>query len=137
MKLIVKCPACRHENIAPHQVNYRIDYAKRYGENFPLSCKSCNETTEFHVDDIKAIDYSLVEIIKNRIFVFAITWVVTFVLGFFLVGILGGIVLSLIFTIISMFLVKRNNSKQNLIFNKYKLKGRVSGVDFKKLGVEK
>lgn len=52
MKLIVKCNKCRHENKAPHHVNNRIDYAKQYGDNFSLTCKSCNETGEYHVDDI-------------------------------------------------------------------------------------
>lgn len=132
MKLIVKCPKCRHENKAPHHIDNRIDYAKNYGDNFILTCKSCNQTTEFHVDDIKAVDFSIGEIIKNRLNVFAVTFVVILVLGFFVVGIAGGLILSLIVTMISMVLVKKNNSSKNLIFNKHKLKGRVSSVGFRK-----
>lgn len=64
MKLVVKCSKCRQENKAPHHVNNRIDYAKEYGDSFSLTCKYCNETVEYHVDDIKAVDYSLGEIIK-------------------------------------------------------------------------
>lgn len=132
MKLIVKCTKCRHENKAPHHVNNRIDYAKQYGDNFSLTCKSCGETDEYHVDDIKAVDYSFVEIIKNRLIVFAIIFVITLVLGFFVVGIAGAVIVSLIATLISMVFAKKNNSSKNLTFNKHKLKGRVSGVGFRK-----
>lgn len=132
MKLIVKCNKCRHENKAPHHVNNRIDYAKQYGDNFSLTCKSCNETDEYHVDDIKAVDYTFGEIFKNRLIVFAIIFVVTLVLGFFVIGVAGAVIVSLIATLISMGLAKKNNSSKNLTFNKHKLKGRVSGVGFRK-----
>ncbi|MEN8187872.1 MAG: hypothetical protein ABFR05_12150 [Bacteroidota bacterium] len=132
MKLIVKCNKCRHENKAPHHVSNRIDYAKQYGDNFSLMCKSCNETNEYHVDDIKAVDYSFGEIIKNRLIVFAIIFVVTLALGFFVVGIAGAVIVSLIATLISMVFAKKNNYSKNLIFNKHKLKGRVSGAGFRK-----
>jgi hypothetical protein len=132
MKLIVKCNKCRQENKAPHHVNNRIDYAKQYGDNFLLTCKFCNETDEYHVDDIKAVDYSFVEIIKNRLIVFAIIFVITLVLGFFVVGIAGAMISSLVATMISIVYTKKNNSSKNLTFNKHKLKGRVSGVGFRK-----
>lgn len=132
MKLIVKCNKCRHENKAPHHENNRIDYAKQYGDNFSLTCKSCNETDEYHVDDIKAVDYTFGEIFKNRLIVFAIIFVVTLVLGFFVIGVAGAVIVSLIATLISMGLAKKNNSSKNLTFNKHKLKGRVSGVGFRK-----
>lgn len=132
MKLIVKCNKCRHENKAPHHVNNRIDYAKQYGDNFSLTCKSCNETDEYHVDDIKAVDYTFGEIFKNRLIVFAIIFVVTLVLGFFVIGVAGAVIVSLIATLISIGLAKKNNSSKNLTFNKHKLKGRVSGVGFRK-----
>ena len=132
MKLIVKCPKCRQENKVPHHDNNRIDYAKQYGDSFLLTCDSCKESSEFHVDDIRAVDYSFVEIIKNRLIIFAIIFVVILVLGFFVIGPVGGLLLSLIATLISMVFVKKNNSSKNLIFNKHKLKGRVSGVEFRK-----
>lgn len=132
MKLIVKCTKCKQENKAPHHVNNRIDYAKQYGDNFSLTCKSCNETGEYHVDDIKAVDYTFGEIFKNRLIVFAIIFVVTLVLGFFVIGVAGAVIVSLIATLISMGLAKKNNSSKNLTFNKHKLKGRVSGVGFRK-----
>lgn len=132
MKLIVKCNKCRHENKAPHRVNNRIDYAKQYGDNFSLTCKSCNATDEYHVDEIKAVDYSFGEIIKNRLIVFAIIFVVTMVLGFFVVGIAVSVIGSLIATLAYMVFAKQNNSSKTLTFNKHKLKGRVSGVGFRK-----
>ena len=132
MKLIVKCPKCRQANKALHLVNNRIDYAKQYGDNFSLTCDSCKESSEFHVDDIKAVDYTFGEIIINRLFVFAIIFVVTLVLGFFVIGTAGGIILSLIATLISIVFAKKNNSLKNLTFNKHKLKGRVSGVGSRK-----
>lgn len=132
MKLIVKCPHCKQENKAPHRIHNRIDYAKQYGEHFSLKCTACNQTTEFHVDDIKAVDYTVGEILKNRVLIFAILFVVTFVLGFFLGGPVGGMVVSVMVILISMAMVKKNNASKNLTFNKHKLKGRVSGVGFRK-----
>jgi len=132
MKLIVKCSKCKHENKAPHHVNNRINYAKQYGDNFSLMCKSCKETEEYHVDDIKAVDYSFGEIIKNWLIVLSIIFVVTLVFGFFVVGIAGAVMISSITTFISMLFAKKNNSSKNLIFNKHKLKGHVSGIGFRK-----
>ena len=132
MKLIVKCSKCRKENKAPHHVDNRIDYAKQYGDNFSLTCKSCNQTSEYHVDDIKAEDCSFGEIIKNRLIVFAVIFVITLVLGLFVVGIAGSVILALVATLISMAFAKKNSSSKNLTFNKHKLKGRVSGAGFRK-----
>ncbi len=132
MKLIVKCPKCGQENKAPHHVNNRIDYAKQYGDNFSLLCTSCNETSEYHVDDIKAIDFSFGEIIKNRLIVFLVIFALTLTLGFFIVGVAGALILSLVATMISIALSKKNDASKNLTFNKHKLKGRVSGIGFRK-----
>lgn len=132
MKLIVKCLKCRKENKAPHHVDNRIDYAKQYGDNFSLECKFCNETAEYHVDDIRALDYSFGEIIKNRLIIFGIIFVVSLVVGFFIVGLAGAVIISFIILLTSMVYAKKNNSSKNLTFNKHKLKGRVSGIDFRK-----
>lgn len=132
MKLIVKCQNCNFENKAPHHVDNRIDYAKNYGDNFSLKCKNCGETNEYHVDDIKAVDYSFVELLKSRLIVFIILFIILFVIGFFLTGPIGGIVISTMFSLFSVLIVKKNNSSKNVVFNKHKLKGRVSGVGFKK-----
>lgn len=131
MKLIVNCPKCLQENRAPHHDNNRIDYAKRYGDFFALTCKSCNKLTEFHVDDIKAVDYSVGEIIKNRLIIFSVIFVFTFIIGFFIVGIIAGVIFSLISTLISITFAKKNNASENRIFNKYKLKRRISEIGFR------
>lgn len=132
MKLIVKCTKCREENKVPYFVDNRVDYAKEYGENFTLKCKRCNEVSTYHVDDIKAVDYNFSEIIKNRLMVFAVIYVVALVLGYFLTGITGGFIIALLLVFISVVLAKRNNSAKNLVFNKHKLKGRVTNVAFRK-----
>lgn len=132
MKLIVKCSNCRDENKVLHRVSNRIDYAKQYGDNFSLTCKSCNKADEYHVDDIRAVDYSFGEIVKNRMITIAIVFVVTFALGFFVGGIGGAFILALVAIGVSMLFAKKNNSYKNLTFNKHKLKGRVSGVGFRK-----
>lgn len=132
MKLVVKCPNCRQENKVPHHVNNRIDYAKLYGDNFSLTCKSCNETSEYHVDNIKAVDYSFVEMIKNRLIIFIVIFVVSLVLGYTVIGALGGLIISIITSLISILFAIKYNSSMNLTFNKHKLKGRVSGISFRK-----
>jgi len=132
MKLIVKCPSCKQEIKTPHHVDNRIDYAKQYGDNFSLKCTNCNETTEYHVDDIKAIDYTVGEILKNRIFLFVVVFLVSSVLGFIFIGLAGVIMLNIIITLVIIALIKKNNSAANLTFNKHKLKARVSGIGFKK-----
>lgn len=130
MKLIVKCEKCRQENKAPHHVNNRIDYAKEYGDSFSLTCNSCNETSECHVDDIRAEDYSFGEIIKNRVTIFVIISLLTLIVGFFLGGFYGAIILPAITILLSIGLIKNNNSSKNLTFNKHKMRGRVSNVGF-------
>ena len=65
MKLIIKCSKCREENKAQHHEDNRIDYAKQYGDNFSMTCKSCNETDYYHVDVIKAVGFSFGELVKN------------------------------------------------------------------------
>ena len=131
MKLIVKCSNCNSANNAP-KMNDRISYAKNKGENFSITCSSCNETNEYHVDDIKAIDYSFTEIIKNRLVVFAIIFVAVAITGYFFIGVARSLAASFIATIISMVFAKQNNSSKNLTFNKHKLKGRVSSIGFRK-----
>ena len=84
------------------------------------------------MDDIKAVDYTIGEILKNRVLIIAILFIVTFVPGFFLGGPIGGMVSSVLAVLISMATVKKNNAARNLTFNKHKLKGRVSGVGFRK-----
>ncbi|WP_370086781.1 hypothetical protein [Ekhidna sp.] len=128
MKLIVKCKKCRAENDSPNKASTRINIVQKYGEEFEMKCTSCNETDTYEVDDIKAVDYSFGEIVKNRIAVFIIVLVTTFILGFFLIGIEGGFIISLISTLISMVMVKKNNSGKNLTFNKHKVKGRMSNI---------
>lgn len=112
MKLIVKCSKCRQTNKAPYFVNNRIDYAKKYGDNFSLVCDSCNETTEYHVDDIKAVDYSFKEIFMSRLIIFVVIFVVTSVLGYFIIGKAAAVALSLTATFISIVLVKKNDSSK-------------------------
>ncbi len=132
MKLIVKCTNCRHENKVPHYENNRIDYAKQYGDTFSLTCKSCNHTEEYHVDDIKAVDYSFLEIVKNRLLVFALIFIVSLILGIFIIGLFGAVIISLIVAFIATLFAKKNNVSKNLNFNKHKLKGRFSDVSFRK-----
>ena len=132
MKLIVKCPDCKQETKVLHHVDNRIDYAKQYGDNFNLKCTNCNTTTEYHVDDIKAIDYSFGEILKNRIFLFIVLFLVSSVLGFIFTGLAGAFMLFIITSLIVIALIKKNNSANNLTFNKHKLKARISGIGFKK-----
>lgn len=78
------------------------------------------------------MDYSFGEIIKNILIVFAIIFVVTMVLVFVVVGIAVSVIGSLIATLAYMVFAKQNNSSKTLTFNKHKLKGRVSGVGFRK-----
>ena len=130
MKLIVKCVKCGQENKAPRQVNNRIDYAKQYGDNFTLQCAECDESVEYHVDDIKAVDYRFGELVKNKFVIFAIIFEATLILGFFSIGIAGGAVLSVLATLISMVLIRKNSAARNLTFNNRKLNGRESGVAF-------
>ncbi|RLD60407.1 MAG: hypothetical protein DRI95_15585 [Bacteroidetes bacterium] len=61
MKLIVKCESCKSESKAPHFETNRVNYAKEYGENFQMKCKICNQTNEYVVDDIKAVEYTFME----------------------------------------------------------------------------
>ncbi len=43
MKLLVKCPECKHKNKAPHSADNRIEYAKMYGDKFTLTCDNCEK----------------------------------------------------------------------------------------------
>lgn len=131
MNLSVKCPECKKQNKTPHSMSNRVDYAKKYGDNFTLKCPDCNTASEYHVDDIRALDYSFGEIIKNRLLVFILVFVIMFVIGLFVISVGGAIALSIIISSISILLSKKNDSKKNLEFNKHKLKGRVSGVSFR------
>ncbi|WP_375579356.1 hypothetical protein ABWH96_20515 [Marivirga tractuosa] len=126
MKLIVKCKECRSENDSPVKAATRIKIVQKYGEEFEMKCNSCYETHTYEIDDIRAVDYSFGELIKNRIAVFLIVLVVTFTLGFILLGLNAGLIISVIATLISMALLKKNNSGKNLTFNKHKVKGRMS-----------
>ncbi len=54
------------------------------------------------------------------------------VLVFVVVGIAVSVIGSLIATLAYMVFAKQNNSSKTLTFNKHKLKGRVSGVGFRK-----
>lgn len=131
MKLIVKCPKCRKENRAPHHVNNRIDYAKQYGDNFSITCQFCQKPSAFHVDEIKAVDYSFSEIIKNRVIIFALILIISLILGMFITNTATAVIISVIITFISVILTKQNNASKNLTFNKHKLKGRVSTIGFR------
>jgi len=93
-----------------------------------MKCTSCNKSNTYEIDDIRAVDYSLGELIKNRIAVFLILLVVTFALGFFLIGPLGGVIIAVVTSLISIGLLRKNSSAKNLTFNKHKVKGRMTSI---------
>ncbi len=128
MKLIVKCKECRSENNSPIKAATRINIVQKYGEEFEMKCNSCNKSCTYEVDDIRAVDYNFGELIKNRIVVFLVVLAVTFILGFLLFGLNAGLIISIVATLISMALIKKNNSGKNLTFNKHKVKGRIGNV---------
>lgn len=128
MKLIIKCKGCRAEINAPNIADSRINYVQKYGQEFELKCKDCNQTNTYEVDNIRAEDYSLGEIVKNRLVVFVVILAVTFIGGFFLIGTKTGFLISLVSILISMVLIKNNNSGKNLTFNKHKVKGRMTSI---------
>lgn len=132
MKLIVKCPNCNTENKAPHTMDNRIDYAMKYGDNFSVKCVSCGETTTYHVDEIRAVDYSFSELLINKLLIFGVVYVATLVLGIYLVGAIGGIVISFVVILLAFFLAKRNDTSKNLTFNRHKLKRRMANVNLRK-----
>ena len=131
MKLVVKCPKCGEENKAPKKHDNRIDYAKKYGDKFSLNCVKCDGSNEYHVDEIKAMDYGFGELIKNRLIILIIIFILTIALGFFFIGVLGALVISSISVFVSALFIKKNASDKNLEFNRHKLKGR-TGLAFKK-----
>ncbi|BDD08221.1 hypothetical protein FUAX_06530 [Fulvitalea axinellae] len=133
MKLIVKCQKCRSEIKFPHKIDDRLEYAKNVDENFTLSCSSCNTEHEYHVDNIVATDYTLVEILKNRVILYSISFVAVAVISFFFIGSLYlTFFASILIPFILMIRAKSNDSKQNLEFNRHKVRGRPSGIGMRR-----
>ncbi|WP_335965548.1 hypothetical protein [Galbibacter sp. PAP.153] len=132
MKLIVRCPLCKNEMNAPNHSDNRIDYAKQFGDTFTLTCSACHKDTEYHVDKIRAVDYSFAEIIINRMVIFAVLFIVSAIFGYYLSGFAGAVGLSILSTGIYLWFAKRNNSGKNLDFNRHKLKGRVAETSLKR-----
>ena len=132
MKLVVKCTKCKHLNKVPHSATTRIEYAKNYGSTFELICEKCGTKNQYTVDDIKAKEYTLNEIIKNRLIINGIIIVIGFILGIIFKGIVGGLIFSILALLFSIFFMKKNNRTDILNFNKHKLKGRISNINYKK-----
>ncbi|MEQ9443245.1 MAG: hypothetical protein RIG62_29680 [Cyclobacteriaceae bacterium] len=128
MKLIVNCKNCKNQFTTPKKASSRINYFKKFGEKFELPCPSCNQTKLYEVDDIRAVDYSFKELILNRLFILIVIAVVSFALGFILISATGAFLMTVISALIFALLAKKNNSKANLIFNKHKVKGRMTSI---------
>ncbi|WP_053406723.1 hypothetical protein [Persicobacter sp. CCB-QB2] len=128
MKLIVKCTTCRAENDSPITGATRIKIVQKHGETFDLTCNSCGKTHTYGVDDIKAEDYTITELIKNRAIIFGVVFLTSFGLGFLFTGITGAAMVSIISTILSLALIKKNHSGKNLTFNRHKVKNRMTNI---------
>lgn len=128
MKLVIKCEACNEENRSPVKGTTRINIVRKYGEQVKMTCKNCSNSTDYEVDDIKAVDYKFSEILLDRILVFLIVVSVAFISGIFLIGPEAGFILSIISMFISLMLVKKNSSQKVLTFNRHKVKNRISGI---------
>lgn len=128
MKLIVKCNQCRNEMPAPHKAHSRVDYVQKYGEEFKMTCRQCNHEDTYEVDDIRAVDYSFGEILKNRIVVVLVILVATFGLGLFIFGPGASSIMAVVASMIYAVIAKKNDSQANLTFNKHKVKGRISNI---------
>ncbi|QCX39560.1 hypothetical protein FF125_14335 [Aureibaculum algae] len=124
MKLVIKCKDCREENKVPNYARDRVNYAKKFGDKFELNCKKCNKTNEYHVDDIRAENYRLGEIITNRIIVLVIVSVISIIL---MIAFWGSPISwsFILLPIATLFFFKNNDSKKQLNFNKHKMKGRI------------
>lgn len=103
MKLIVKCKECREENIAPNEATDRINSAKKFGDDFNLKC-----------NNTRAVEYSLGEIILNRLIVIGSIGVITIILKIvFWSNPISWI--FLVFPIATLFFFKTNDSKKRMV----------------------
>lgn len=56
MKLQVKCSHCKEEFFLEKTYLSRPDLIHEIGEYFRLPCSHCNRPSEYHANDVKAID---------------------------------------------------------------------------------
>ncbi len=73
MWLYVKCHQCGKKNKVRHYETNRTDYAKRFGADFDLTCRSCGYNEQYNVDDIEASPQIL------RVIIGIIIWSLLFI----------------------------------------------------------
>lgn len=132
MKVYGKCKNCQSEIEYSTSENTRVEFAMRVGENKTLNCKSCNTTSDFHVDELYAKESKIAQIGAGIVSLIGIPLVFFVVNPVFTSSennnsfyVVGGFLLTPI-VIYGIF----KNQDQNRVnsFNRHKLKGRIHNL---------
>jgi len=118
MKLQVKCTKCRENFNLKKTYSNRPDLIDALGEYFNLKCDSCSQTSEFHANDVTAVESISVNIFGSVAGVFII---IATTLFFWNKGYITNIGLILGGGLIAASNVSSLTSNKNA-FNKYKIK---------------
>lgn len=117
MKLIVQCPHCGAKNKVAHSINTKVDYAHKYGEQFWFRCKHCGNINEYHVDDIRAVHFSLGELFLKGLLVSALVFIAALVAGIFLIGLAGAITGGIILVLVVLLWSRWKDASRKKRFN--------------------
>lgn len=79
MKLIAHCSSCKESiPVKALMVDNRIELAKQKGETFETRCSKCGYRNSIHVDDVKAVNGTLIKLVGIISIVIAIALTLLF-----------------------------------------------------------
>ena len=82
MKLTTSCKTCADPLKIRTHADDRVELAKDKGKQFDLSCKNCQSTNEYHVDEFSAERSRVAEIIAGLILIIGTPLIIWLTLDF-------------------------------------------------------
>lgn len=119
MKLFTNCKNCKSEITFRSWYSDRVEFKKSKGDSLKLTCKSCNKTDKYYIDNIKAKESKFALLIAFMLFLigtpilFFSLWDYFLKVNYFY-GMLGLLIPLTIPSIIYMVISKNESSKVRL-----------------------
>jgi len=63
MKLYTKCIDCKSDLMIKSWVSTRVDLKMKLGDKMEITCKNCNRTNKYSIDDLKARESKIAALI--------------------------------------------------------------------------
>lgn len=126
MKVKAACKSCKEDIILKSTVSDRYRLSKKHGEEIALRCRTCNSEFDYHVDEFRAFGNKKMDFIIFLILLGATALVFTVTLQY--LSFISALIM--LFPSIVWLIISNSRAKRVINFNRYKLRGHLSSVEW-------